>query len=32
MDFVRPPTDNLYKFLAIFGLVAIGFSTYYRSA
>ena len=23
MDFLRPPTDNLYKFLAISGLVLI---------
>jgi len=25
---MQPPTDNLYKFLAIFGLVMIGFSIY----
>lgn len=25
---MQPPTDNLYKFLAIFGLVVIGFSIY----
>jgi hypothetical protein len=24
----QPPTDNLYKFLAIFGLVLFGFSCY----
>jgi hypothetical protein len=28
MDFLKPPTDNLYKFLAIGGLVVIGFSLY----
>jgi hypothetical protein len=25
---IQPPTDNLYKFLAIFGLVLIGYSLY----
>lgn len=25
---IQPPTDNLYKFLAIFGLVVFGFSWY----
>ena len=25
---LQPPTDNLYKFLAIFGLVLFGFSIY----
>lgn len=25
---MQPPTDNLYKFLAIFGLVVVGFSIY----
>jgi len=28
MNDMRPPTDNLYKFLAIFGLIVVGFSFY----
>ena len=28
MNDMRPPTDNLYKFLAIFGLILVGFSAY----
>jgi hypothetical protein len=28
MNDMRPPTDNLYKFLAIFGLIVVGFSIY----
>jgi hypothetical protein len=28
MDFLKPPTDNLYKFLAIAGLVLIGLAVY----
>ncbi|MEO8009445.1 MAG: hypothetical protein ABI728_13135, partial [Betaproteobacteria bacterium] len=28
MNDMRPPTDNLYKFLAIFGLIVVGFCVY----
>ena len=32
MDYIKPPTDNLYKFIAISGLIILGYAVYFNEA